>query len=262
MKIALVSLDIKWENKEENKDRISKLLRTFSERKVDLVIFPETTLTGFTMNPEKLEEELSSSGSIVFFQDCAKKMHSYIAFGMILQNSSAKPTNNLLVISPQGEVIASYKKIHPFSYAGEDKVYSAGEELSKIVINGFTVGLSICYDLRFPELFQGLSKESDLIINIANWPKGRVEHWRCLLQARAIENQVFFVGVNRTGIDGNGLEYEKSSLIFDPRGRTLLPERINEEVDIYNLDLAEVAKYRDEFPVKKDRKLELYKKVL
>ena len=183
-----------------------------------------------------------------------------IAFGVVLSKGE-KATNNLVVVSEQG-VLATYAKIHPFSYAGENDYYQAGDELKKLTIGGATIGLTICYDLRFPELYQAYSKDCSVILNIANWPERRASHWRALNKARAIENQVFMIAVNRIGTDGKGLQYVFSSHIVSPYGEELKGTSLSEEVVVYDLNLEEVAQYRAEFPVKNDRKITLYKEIL
>ena len=193
MKVALVSLNQSWENKAENKQKVGETLALIAEHctNTDLVVYPEMTLTGFTMESQKVKEDELSSETITFFKEQAQKYKVSIAFGVVLSKGE-KATNNLVVVSEQG-VLATYAKIHPFSYAGEDNYYQAGDELKKLTIGGATIGLTICYDLRFPELYQAYSKDCYVILNIANWPERRVSHWRALNKARAIENQVFIV---------------------------------------------------------------------
>ncbi|MCI6191042.1 MAG: carbon-nitrogen family hydrolase, partial [Clostridium sp.] len=116
----------------------------------------------------------------------------------------------------------------------------------------------ICYDLRFPEIFQIASKKSEIIIVIASWPKEREEHWVTLLKARAIENQCFIIGVNRVG-EGDGLEYSGASLIFDPLGNSL-NEKINkEELIIKDINLSSIKEVREKINIKRDRREKLYK---
>ena len=262
MKIALVSLNQSWENKAENKQKVGETLALIAEHctNTDLVVYPEMTLTGFTMESQKVKEDELSSETITFFKEQAKKYKVSIAFGVVLSKGE-KATNNLVVVSEQG-VLATYAKIHPFSYAGENDYYQAGDELKKLTIGGATIGLTICYDLRFPELYQAYSKDCSVILNIANWPERRVSHWRALNKARAIENQVFMIAVNRIGTDGKGLQYVFSSHIVSPYGEELKGTSLSEEVVVYDLNLEEVAQYRAEFPVKNDRKITLYKEIL
>ena len=263
MKIALVSLDQQWENKDANKQKVAATLALIAARytDIDLVVYPEMTLTGFTMESERIKEEEGSSDTIAFFEEQAKKYGVNIAFGVVLAKGD-KASNCLVVVSGQGVLLTTYTKIHPFSYANEDAHYQAGNSLKKVNIGGATIGLTICYDLRFPELYQSYSKDCSVILNIANWPERRVSHWRALNKARAIENQVFVVGVNRIGKDGNGLQYVASSEIVSPYGEELKGVSLSEEVAVYEIDLGEVAQYRKEFPVKNDRKITLYKDIL
>ena len=262
MKVALVSLNQSWENKADNKQKVGETLALIAEHctNTDLVVYPEMTLTGFTMESQKVKEDELSSETITFFKEQAQKYKLSIAFGVVLSKGE-KATNNLVVVSEQG-VLATYAKIHPFSYAGEDNYYQAGDELKKLTIGGATIGLTICYDLRFPELYQAYSKDCSVILNIANWPERRVSHWRVLNKARAIENQVFMIAVNRIGTDGKGLQYVFSSHIVSPYGEELKGTSLSEEVVVYDLNLEEVSQYRAEFPVKNDRKITLYKEIL
>ena len=262
MKVALVSLNQSWENKADNKQKVGETLALIAEHctNTDLVVYPEMTLTGFTMESQKVKEDELSSETITFFKEQAKKYKVSIAFGVVLSKGE-KATNNLVVVSEQG-VLATYAKIHPFSYAGENDYYQAGDELKKLTIGGATIGLTICYDLRFPELYQAYSKDCSVILNIANWPELRVSHWRVLNKARAIENQVFMIAVNRIGTDGKGLQYVFSSHIVSPYGEELKGTSLSEEVVVYDLNLEEVSRYRAEFPVKNDRKITLYKEIL
>lgn len=262
MKVVLVSLDQVWENKEENQLKIQKELQLICTSHPDLIIFPEMTLTGFTMESLRFAERKEGSQTIQFFSQWAKKVNCYIAFGVILQTKMNLPTNSLIVLNTEGEIVAQYAKIHPFSYSGENEHYSKGKYLSLFTYNNCKIGLSICYDLRFPELFQGLSKDCSIIVTIANWPKKRVEHWSALLLARAIENQSYMIGVNRIGVDGNGIEYEESSLVVSPSGQYFKGQHLTEYSKMYEIDLAITNDIRMSFPVKNDRQVELYKEIL
>lgn len=261
MRIALVSLNQIWEDKEANMRRISAMISAIAKQSPDLVVFPEMTLTGFTMHGKVLAEDFCESATIQYFKELARHHSVDIAFGMI-QFSDNMPTNNLVLVTSQGEVLLNYAKMHPFSYSGEDQSYRKGNELGVCEYKGCPVGATICYDLRFPELYQALSKQTKLILNIANWPKLRIADWRLLLHARALENQVFLIGVNRTGTDGRDIEYESSSMIVAPDGRDIEPILTDGEVSCYDIDLSVVDDYRQSFPVKKDRRIELYRKLL
>lgn len=261
MKIVTVSLNQIWEDKESNIRQIKDLMLDISQIHPDLVIFPEMTLTGFTMNAETMSEDLEQSSTISFFSKLAVEHETAIAFGVILRTKE-KPTNNLVVVSRDGKVLGRYEKIHPFSYSGETDYYSKGEKTISFALDGLTFGLTICYDLRFPELYQSLSNKCDAIINIANWPARRVADWTLLLHARALENQSYVIGVNRTGVDGKGLEYAKSSAVIGPMGTNVKSHALSDIIDIYEIDKESVASYRRAFPVKNDRRIGLYKEIL
>ncbi|MBN2638861.1 MAG: hypothetical protein JXR65_07225 [Bacteroidales bacterium] len=262
MKIALVSLDQVWENKENNKTLCSSYVDFAKKQSCDLIVFPEMTLTGFTMHgAESLSEELSSSESLTFFVKESRRHQIGIVFGLITKGSD-KPRNTLIFLNKEGKIVGRYSKIHPFSYANEHKYFDGGDQIIIAEFEGYRFGLSICYDLRFPEIFQLMSVNAEAIINIANWPAKRSGHWNILSSARAVENQVYMIGVNRTGVDGNNLIYEESSNIISPDGNVETPEITNNELKIYNIDLGQVKVIQEAFPMKNDRKVELYKKYL
>lgn len=261
MRIALVSLNQFWEDKEAN---FQICAQSVSEAKIysaDLVIFPEMTLTGFSMNSILLAEHTENSISLDFFRNIALTHAITIHFGMTTTESNCY-YNCSLTINSEGKVVSNYKKIHPFSYSNEDVYYSAGTELSQFEIHGKTFGSTICYDLRFPEIYSALSNDSHAIINIASWPKKRIDQWRKLLMSRAIENQIYLIGVNRTGTDGNSVEYEESSMIIDPKGTPIPPLFQNPPLYIYEVDFEVGEAYRKEFPTFQDRKPDLYRKFM
>ena len=155
-------------------------------------------------------------------------------------------------------ILQEYAKLHPFSFGEESKHYIAGDKLSVLSLPGICMSGFICYDLRFPEIFQAVSRQAELIVVIASWPDGRIAHWHTLLQARAIENQCFILGVNRTG-HGNGLSYTASSAAYAPTGELLTPAAPADAGTLYaDLDLSDVARYRESFPLKADRRESLY----
>lgn len=260
MKIGLVSLNQNWENKKKNLENCEQYIFNASQNKIDLIIFPEMTLTGFSMNISKISETEKDSFTIDSFKLLAKKYKVAIIFGIAIRIEK-KVENRLYFISEEGDIKENYTKIHPFSFANEDKFYNAGSSLKKLLFKRHTIGFSICYDLRFPELYTSLAKDCDIIVNIANWPAKRKTHWETLLKARAIENQVFIIGVNRTGIDGNSLEYIESSSIFNADGDKLNFELKN-EIKIYEIDKSCTYEYKSKFNSINDRKIEFYKRVL
>lgn len=251
MKFALVSLDQHWEDKEKNKGLCEARIALAAKAGADLVVFPELTLTAFSMNPTLAEPE-ACSDSIHFFSNAARCHAVHVAFGAMLA-SERGIHNALCVAGPQGQLLARYDKAHPFSFAGENKIFTPGDTPCILDINGALVGLAICYDLRFPEWYR-LMAGADVVITIANWPQKRVRHWTALLQARAIENQMFLLGVNRTGQDGQGLDYVASSAVFSPDGECLVPCEQMDDTEIYDCDISEVQTCRNSFPIRNDRR--------
>jgi len=261
MRLALVSLLQEWENKEANFSSCRAFVQKAKAQGAELVVFPEMTLTAFSMNTVDTAEDPSDSKSVELFRCLAHEFHVSIVFGVVFRHGG-KSTNNAIWVDANGLVLGSYTKIHPFSFSGEDMVFSGGNKICIVKLESEVIGLTICYDLRFPEIYSALGKQCDIIINIANWPARRVDHWNTLLKARAIENQLFIVGVNRTGTDGNGLEYIKSSQVINPNGELLNPITSVNEVDIYDIDCEYIGRFKQTFSTTQDRKIELYKSIL
>jgi omega-amidase len=255
MKICLVSLDQKWEDKDFNIKRCEDFIKLAINQNSKLIIFPEMTLTGFSVRNISLAEDFNTSDTIKKFQTLAKKYTIFIMFGVTLSAPASKAQNALITVNNQGKILSKYIKMHPFSVAKEDEIYLAGNDLTITEIEDFKIGNSICYDLRFPELYRLYAQTINTHVNIANWPVDRIDHWNTLLKARAIENLCYMVGVNRTGIDGLGYKYVSSSIIFDPAGKECRPIFEKDELTIYEIDINEVAISRSKFPFLNDRKL-------
>lgn len=265
MKIALTQMDIVWEEKEKNKAVCERLVREAARHQAELIVFPEMTLTGFTMKPEKYGENQKNNKTERFFQALSAKYETAIIFGYIEEKEGRY--YNMLALTDGSKILMKYAKIHPFSYGEESRHYSGGKSVESTRFQDLFIGGFICYDLRFPEIFQISSKRSEVIFVIANWPESRAEHWSTLLKARAIENQCYIAGINRTG-EGNGLHYQASSMVFDPYGRRI--EYREQEKCIYtdktellyaDIDAQVVREYRKEFSVKSDRRENLYREL-
>lgn len=252
MNLHLVQYSPDWEDKQSNMDKIRVLLKSNlngtpgTDSLVNLIIMPEMTLTGFTMKSSQFAEELTGD-TYNFYKAIALEYHSYVAAGLI-ETSGGKYYNTLLLLNPSGELINSYRKIHPFSYSTEDKYFSRGDKPVSVTVEGWKVGLSICYDLRFPELYRHYGKNrNELIINIANWPDTRIEHWKVLLRARAIENQCYMAGVNRTG-KSSKLNYTGCSSVYDPMGNETFLAPIQEGLFSIIIEKKTVYETRQKFP--------------
>ncbi|MBU3155563.1 carbon-nitrogen family hydrolase [Clostridium estertheticum] len=256
MKLALAQLDIAFEDKSTNKETTKQFIKQAISENVDMIFFPEMTLTGFSMNPSYIGED--NSETIEFFKEMSTKYNLSIGFGYVEGTSHSK--NKYKVVAPQGNELVDYAKIHPFSYGNETEFYESGNEIKHFNAFNFNITPFICYDLRFPEIFQLASKTATLITIAANWPNERREHWITLLKARAIENQCYIAGINRVG-ESNGLTYSGDSMIVDPLGN-IIGSLYNEEgLVIADINQDDVLVVREKFRFKDDRKEELYYKL-
>lgn len=249
-------MDIVWENKEENIKKAEQMIIDAVKIETDFLLFPEMSLTGFSMNVNLIGEERDKSNTLDIFKAFGKKYAIFIGIGYV-EKRKEKAFNRYAIISPEGEVVIDYAKIHPFSYGEEGIYYAGGSKIEQVKIKDVQTAPFICYDLRFPEIFQIASRASLFITVAANWPKQRREHWITLLKARAIENQCFIAGVNRVGY-GNGLEYSGDSMIISPYGEILSKKIEGEGIVSADIDISVALSYRNDFCLKKDRKEPLY----
>ena len=241
MKIGLVQYSPFWENKHKNIELINNFVSKV-EPKTSMLVFPEMTLTGFTMNSKSIAEEIDGI-SIKYFMDLAIRLKLDIVAG-IVENDHGSFFNSLFHFDSRGLIKAIYRKIHPFTLAKENESFSSGNEVVISTYENHKIGLSICYDLRFPELYRYYAKEkAELMINIANWPVKRIEHWKHLLKARAIENQCFMLGVNRIGNDPYQT-YNGYSSIYNPMGDEIVFCENEEKIIYAELNFDEVKDVR------------------
>jgi predicted amidohydrolase len=260
MRVAMVSLDQAWEAPGENLAACRAAAARAADLGAELVVFPELTLTGFTMNATPFAEDPRASPTIDAFAKIAADLGVHSAFGVALQGD-ARPRNTLVVVNRAGEEVARYAKVHPFTWAGEDAAYEGGGELVVACLDDVAYGLAVCYDLRFPGMFAALAPRCDALLVIANWPGRRITHWEALLRARAIEGQCAVLGVNRTGSDGKGIAYPRSSLGFAPDGTPLTPLASDHVIDVVTVDAEAVRACRTSFPVLRDARPDVYSRV-
>lgn len=257
MKVAICQMDIIWENKRENYMKAADYIRSAAKQGVDIILFPEMSFTGFSMNISITKEKKYET--VHFMKKESLKNKISIGFGWVKENGT-KAENHYTIIDYDGNILLDYIKIHPFRYALEHEKFISGDSISTCLINGYRISTFICYDLRFPEIFQSVSNEVSAIIIPANWPKNRSEHWKCLLRARAIENQVYILGVNCVG-EKNDIDYSGDSCIINPLGKIV--EMLSNKEGLIIKDIEDdVSIIRNEFPIKMDRKVEFYKKIL
>lgn len=223
MNIYLLQFSPVWEDKENNFEQVKNWIESNRPSSNSLLILPETFATGFSLSLDKtLAGEPHKTES--FLKNLSLEFGIWVMGGMISPAgiNSAKGKNSVLLYSPNGTKTGCYEKINLFKPAGEEKVHLCGDKIEVFEFNGMKVCPLICYDLRFPEVFRtGIKKGADVFVVHACWPKSRMDHWKILLQARAVENQSYVVGINRTGEEPE-TEYAGGSIVIDPQGNIIL----------------------------------------
>jgi len=221
--------------------------------KAELVVLPEMFSTGFSMEAETLAEDMD--GPTLSWMKKIAGLKKIILTGSIIAREGDKFFNRLLWVLPNGQY-GHYDKRHLFAYAGEDNRYSPGNKRLIASVNGWKIHLLICYDLRFPvwsrQSIQNGQPEYDLLVYVANWPERRNHAWKSLLQARAIENQCYVVGVNRVGDDGHGIYHSGDSMVVDPLGNILYHKAHEEDLFTIALEKEKLEEVRNKFPFWKD----------
>ena len=257
MKIAICQMEIQWENKLANYDRINMFCTQAKREKAELVLFPEMSVTGFSMNTAVTADK--DNETVKRMQEIAKDLEIAVGIGWVKKSEKVKNKceNHYTIVGRHGNILSDYIKIHPFSYSGEDEKFVGGDKVFHFDMGDTIFTSLICYDLRFPEVFQIASRKAEVLIVPACWPKRRRMHWNSLLKARAIENQCYIIGINCAGLIG-GIEYSGDSQVITPNGDCILiADEGREQILFFELE-NDVDKYRKEFPVKKDRREELY----
>ncbi|MCF8374697.1 MAG: amidohydrolase [Bacteroidales bacterium] len=242
--IALIQTDILWEIIEGNLQNFSELLSHINQP-VDLIVLPEMFSTGFSMHSKDMAENIDGK-AVNWMKDMAEQKNSCITGSLIIEEEG-KYFNRLIWVTPEG-TFSHYDKRHLFRLSGEQDHFSAGNKKLIVELKGWKICPQICYDLRFPVWVR--NKENyDLLLYVANWPTPRKKVWQILLQARAIENISFVIGVNRIGKDENGYEYSGNSMVIDPKGEIIseIPEG-EERVEIVKLSYNELQQFREKFP--------------
>ncbi|MGI9547287.1 MAG: amidohydrolase [Flavobacteriaceae bacterium] len=247
IKVALIQTELIWQDPQANRQHISGLLNSLSD-KVDLIILPEMFTTGFTMNPEQIPKDQEDK-TVSWMSEWAGRKKSAVA-GSIIANQGGKYYNRFYFVTPDGER-RTYDKRHTFTLAGEDKIFTRGTDRLVIPYLGFKICPMICYDLRFP-VWSRNTDDFDVLIYAANWPSARVEAWDILLKARAIENMVYCIGVNRIGSDENGLLYAGHSAVYDSLGEALVFSD-KDEILLAELDKNHLETTREQLKFLQDR---------
>jgi omega-amidase len=256
LSITLIQPDIRWEDKAANLLRYEALIAGIREKK-EVVVLPEMFSTGFSMAPERLAERMDGP-TLRWMKEMARQ-HRCILAGSLIVEEEGRYYNRLIWMQPDGH-FGSYDKRHLFAYGGEHEHYTPGNRRLIAQVKGWRICLQVCYDLRFPVWARqaraaeedGGDAAYDVLLYVANWPERRSLAWKTLLQARAIENMCYTVGVNRVGTDGNGIYHSGDSSVFGPLGETIWQQAHDETAHTVVLDKAELSKTRSAFPFLRD----------
>ncbi|GAA4344324.1 amidohydrolase [Flaviaesturariibacter amylovorans] len=253
--VTLIQAALHWEDRAANLLAFEEKIRAHSQPG-QVVVLPEMFSTGFSMRPEALAEEMNGP-TVQWMKDTARAQR-IILTGSLMIKEGDRYFNRALWVLPNG-TIGQYDKRHLFAYAGEHEHYTPGRERLIASVNGWRVQLQVCYDLRFPvwsrqQVHRGeaAAPEYDVLLYVANWPERRNGAWKTLLQARAIENQCYVIGVNRVGEDGNGIYHSGDSMVVDPMGDVLYHKAHEEDVFSITLDKAHLEAVRQKLPFWKD----------
>jgi len=243
--IALVQTDLFWNNPLANKKHFDGLLT--SVKGADIIVLPEMFTTAFCMEGSA---ETMNGATVQWMLQKAKSLNTAVCGSLIIREDNQQ-YNRFVWVTPNGE-IEYYNKRHLFSLMGEGQQFEEGAERKLIHYNDWKICPQICYDLRFP-VFSRNDLGYDLLLYIANWPLRRIVAWDKLLQARAIENQSYVVGVNRVGEDVNNISFPGHSAAYDAFGETLAFLGKKEKVEFVTLDKEALLETRERFPFLKDR---------
>lgn len=275
MDILLLQMAITRGKPELNRAKVQALTAPLKPGKPSLVVLPELFSTGW-LDGAALPAGSGAAGSLTatgpdaatvaavapadrkFLAGLARNLGSWVAGTTVASgppggNGNGGYQNLALLYAPDGSERAAYRKVHPFSYGGEDRLFEPGREIVVTEIEGWVVQSTICYDLRFPELFRaGSQRGAHLILVQANWPQARQLHWDTLLRARAIENQAYVAGVNCTGSQ-EGLVFAGGSALYSPKGEVVVQGDAAEGVLRGKADLDYCKQWRKQFPALRDR---------
>ncbi len=246
IRITPVQSELLWEQPEDNRAQFEALLTPLAGD-TDLVVLPEMFTTGFSMNA--LANAEPPGGDTEQWLQSLAQAGNYAVTGSIAVRDGDDVYNRMLFATP--ERVYHYDKRHLFRMGGEHKRYRAGTERVIVPWRGWRICLQVCYDLRFP-VFARNRDDYDMLVYVANWPAARRHHWRLLLQARAVENQVCAVGVNRIGSDANQLTYTGDSLVVAADGAVLLDCEANAGAPTVAVDGEQQTAYRQQFPCHRD----------
>lgn len=251
MRVSICQYETVWMNLSANLNIIADNCRLLTN-KTDLLVLPEMFNTGYVMNPQDIPFSWQDD-TISTLKDLAVQYKITIA-GSIPMHRKGQWFNTFIIVNEKG-LVGEYDKIHLFTLAGEKDRYASGTKTHFYKVDDWDILPLVCYDLRFPYLGFG-QKQPDILIYSANWPETRVSHWKTLLKARAIENQCYVVGVNRTGRDENGFIYSGESTIIDFNGEVMARMENESNCLTQVLDKQSLLAFRAKLPFFNDRNID------
>lgn len=260
LRLALLQMNIEAGNPEANFAKLASQLEEAvgQANKPDVIMFPEMWNTGYALTEIKTLADQDGARTRAYLSEFSRKHQVNIIGGSIAETKGDQVLNTIYAFDRSGQVIADYSKIHLFRLMDEEKYLAAGDKPGKLTLEGAEAGMMICYDIRFPELARKLALEGAKLLFVpAEWPNPRLHHWKTLLTARAIENQMFVIACNRMGTSGD-TQFFGHSLVLDPWGETIAEAGEEETILYADIDLSLVDSVRAKIPVFEDRRPTIY----
>ena len=249
MRISLLQYDISWADKGANLQKVGAQIASLAGA-TDLVVLPEMFTTGFCTDQLELAESMEGE-TVQQLKNWATK-HQLGIVGSFIATENDKTYNRSFFVSPNGAISTADKR-HLFSLGGEGNYFTAGDNPLLVNFMGFNIRVIVCYDIRFPVWSRNVNNAYDLLICVANFPKRRINDWDILLKARAIENQCYVCGVNRTGTDRAGIVYNGHSILMDAQANPILTfEEEKSCILTADLSLEQLQQHRTRFPFLQD----------
>lgn len=257
-KIACLQMDIAFGNTKKNYDTATKMIEKAGLKNPDIIVLPELWSTGYDLHNLNVSADKEAYEARKFFKDAAIKYNSHFIGGSVANKTEVGIENTMLIFDKNGEQVGKYSKLHLFQLMDEHLYLAAGKDKGLFSLDGHKFAGLICYDIRFPEWVRAHAlHDVEAMFVVAEWPIQRLEHWRALLIARAIENQCFIIACNRSGSDPNN-KFAGHSMIIGPWGDVMAEGGEGEEILLAEIDLDQVNEARGRIPIFSDRRPEFY----
>ena len=260
MKVGCIQLNVRFGKVEENYTRAEQLIREAAAKGAEIIVLPEMWNTGYALQDLAVLADENGTRTKEFLQRLALELHVHIVGGSVSIKSGDKFYNTMYTVNNNGEHVGEYSKAHLFRLMDEHLYLDAGEAMNNFKLGDLDAAGVICYDIRFPEWLRVHALNGAKVLFVpAQWPTERIDHWKTILQARAIENQCFIVAVNRTA--RNPQNYNGQSMVIEPWGDVLWVGEADEELAVIDVDFDKVDEVRSRIPVYADRRPNLYQAV-